>query len=97
MEIHPEPVMAALTTAIIVLYKANKSGVLRIEGFFLDVLKLLVNHYRSKRELEESLIAGIQAFDANCPVAEASEVKKFIEPYTPWGVIACVSTLTVDL
>jgi hypothetical protein len=99
IDVYPNACLAAVNTAVLVLFKAAtwKLGV-PMPTFIPKTLgKLLASKgYISREVLERNLRGAIGTFNGTrtggqknskrARIAEIGEVMEFLEPFTPWGV-----------
>jgi hypothetical protein len=88
VDVFPDASIAAVNTAILVLYKAAKDNDgMSMQDFLPTTLRKLATSYASKEMLEHNMRSAENAFlGGKVDNAMVEDVIKFLEPYTPWAV-----------
>lgn len=97
VDVFPDASIAAVNTAILVLYKAAKytyTDGMSMQDFLPTTLRKLATSYSSKEMLEHNIRSAENAFlGGKVDNAMVEDVIKFLEPYTPWAVsTSCIKS-----
>jgi hypothetical protein len=95
VDVFPDASIAAVNTAILVLYKAAKyNDGMSMQDFLPTTLGKLATSYSSKEMLEHNMRSAENAFlGGKVDNAMVEDVIKFLEPYTPWAVsTSCIKS-----
>lgn len=88
VDVFPDASIAAVNTAVLVLFNAAMVGPeISKQDFLPTTLRKLLTHYSSRDRLQFNMRKGAKGFGGgkfeNTPV---EDIVKFLEPYTPWAV-----------